>query len=577
MTFGVGESVHSVRRREVEYEKPNVLVIMSRTALATTLLTALTLAVCVGSARGAFPGNSGKIAFVNDRNGTPSIFTTDVDGISVQKLVANNPQGAFASASPDGKRILFSVRIANELTFSYELWVMNGKGTHIGRFLTQTSNRPCASTWSPNGKRVAFYRNGNLWVANANRKGLRQIAGAEFSGGAPSWSKRGLIAFDRAGSIWVISPKSGKERRIGPGSQPSWSPDGRRLVYVTEPRGSLSTDIFVMRANGSGRKRLTRTPSVNEAQPAWAPSGRWIAFTGKKGVYAMRSDGRKTRLVAAKALQPNWIKGANGIVYTRRTLRWNGFVLRTSLNGKSTRWLLRPHLDASPSWSPDGRRLAFTRDGVVYLVDQYGGIPRSTGLEGIDPAWSPDGENLAVASGLNLVIVKTDGTEQVTLDLGFDPAQFTHLSEPDWSLNKRKRLSSIAFVATGAEGLRSIFVLDLLAKTLKPKTTKLEPLDLGCGGIGASSPSWAPDGSLIAYACDQFIAFSASDGSNRNPLGLAENATLAWAPDGSQIVYSRQFGDHLARLHIMNSDGTVPIPLDTGPGSSDQPDWQPLP
>ncbi len=550
---------------------------MSRTALATTLLIALVLAICAGSARGAFPGTSGKIAFVNDRSGTPSIFSTDADGANVQKLVANNPQGAFAATSPNGKRILFSVRIANQLTFSYELWVMNSDGTHIGRFLTQTSNRPYASTWSPNGKRVAFYRNGNLWVANANRKGLRQIADAEFSSAVPSWSKRGLIAFDRAGSIWVISPKSGKERRIGPGSQPSWSPDGRKLLYVTEPRGSMSTDIFVMRANGSGRKQLTRTPSVNETQPAWALDGRWIAYTGKKGVYAMRSNGDKTRLVAAKGLQPNWTRGTNGIVYTRRTSLWNGFVLRTSLNGKNTRWLLRPHVDAGPSWSPDGSRLAFTRDGVVFLVDQGEAIPRSIGLEGIDPAWSPDGENLVVASGLNLVIAKADGTEQVTLDLGFDPAGFTRLSEPDWSLNKKKNLSSIAFVATSAEGLQSIFVLDLQPKTLKPKTTRLEPLDLGCDTIGASSPSWAPDGSLIAYACDQFIAFSASDGSSRNPLGLAENATLAWAPDGSQIAYSKQFGDHMARLRIMNSDGTAPIPLDTGPGSSDQPDWQPLP
>lgn len=550
---------------------------MSRTALATTLLTALVLAVCAGSARGAFPGTSGKIAFVNDRSGTPSIFSTDVEGTSVQKLVANNPQGAFASTSPNGKRILFSVRIANQLTFSYELWVMNANGTHIGRFLTQASNRPYASTWSPNGKRIAFYRNGNLWLANADRTGLRQIADAEFGAAAPSWSKRGLIAFDRAGSIWVINPKSEKERRIGPGSHPSWSPDGRRLIYVTEPSGSMSTDIFVMRANGSGRKRLTRTPSVSEIQPAWSPDGRWIAFTGKKGVYAMRNDGRKKRLVAAKGLQPNWARGANGIVYTRRTSLWNGFVLRTKLSGKNTRWLLRPHLDAGPSWSPDGSRLAFTRDGVVFLVGQRGGIPSSTGLEGIDPAWSPDGENLVVASGLNLVIIKADGSGQVTLDLGFDPALFTHLSEPDWSLNKKKNLNSIAFVATSAEGLQSIFVLELRAKTLKPTTEKLEPLDLGCDTIGASSPSWAPDGSLIAYSCDQSIAFSAGDGSNQNPLGLAENAKLAWAPDGSQIVYSTQFGDHRAKLNIMNSDGTVPVELETGPGSSDQPDWQPLP
>jgi Tol biopolymer transport system component len=549
---------------------------MFRTALATTLLTVLALTICQGSARGAFPGADGKIAFVNDRNGTPSIFTTDAAGSNVEKLVLNNPQGGFAVTSPDGKRILFSVRIATKLTFSYELWVMSADGTHIGRFFPQASDRPYASTWSPDGKRIAFYRDDNLWLAKADRSGAREITDADFSGAAPSWSKKGLIAFDRAGSIWVVNPKSGKERRVGPGSQPSWSSDGRRLLYVAVPRSAKLSDIFAMRANGSGRRQLTKTRSVNETQPAWAPGGRWIAFTGKKGVYAMRSDGKKRRLVAAKGLQPSWAKGASGIVFTRRTPRWNGFVLRTNLNGKHTRWLLRPRLDASPTWSPDGSRLAFTRDGIVYLVGADGGIARSTGLKGADPAWSPNGDNLVVASGLDLVIANSDGTEPAPLDLGFDASKFTHLSQPDWSTNK-KDVSSIAFVATSSEGLSSIFVLNLQAKTLTAKAGTLQQLPLGCGTIGASSPSWAPDGGLIAYACDQFIAFSASDGSNPTPLGAAENATLAWSPDGSQIVYSSQSGDQGAQLNIMNSDGTAPTQLDTGPGSSDQPDWQPLP
>ncbi len=552
-------------------------MIRIRSAFATTLFAALAATICSGSASGAFPGANGKVAFVNDRNGTPSIFTVNADGSNLEKLVMNRPQGAFAVASPNGKRFLFSVRIATKLTLSYELWTMKADGTHVGRFLDQTSDRPFASTWSPNGKKFAFYRDGSLWVANTNRRGVRKLADADFSGAAPSWSKRGLIAFDRGGSIWVLSPKSGKERRIGSGSQPSWSPDGRRLLYVSVPRSGVANDIFVIRANRSGRKRLTATRKVNETQPAWSPGGRWIAFTGKKGVYAMRSNGKKVRLVAARGLQPSWAKGASGIVFTRRTSRWNGLVLRTNLKGKHTRWLLRPRLDASPAWSPDGSELAFTRDGVVYLVGEDGGFPRSTGLKGNDPAWSPDGEHLVVASGLDLVIANADGTEPTALGLEFNPDEFTSLSEPDWSVSKKNNTSSIAFVATDTSGLRSIFSLDLQPRTLMPKQNSLAQLLLGCTTIGASSPSWSPSGTLIAFACDQSIAFADSDGVNPNPLGPAENATLAWAPDGSQIVFSRQFGDHWAQLYVMNSDGTVPVQLDTGPGSSDQPDWQPLP
>lgn len=555
-------------------------MIMLRTALATTFLAAVAVTIGSGSANGAFPGVDGKIAFVNDRNGTPSIFTTDADGTNVERLVPNKPQGGFTSSSPDGKTMLFSVRVSMKPTPTYEFWAMKADGTHIRRFLSETSNRPYASAWSPDGRKVAFYRSSGLWVVKADRTGARQIADADFGGGAPSWSKRGLIAFDRAGSTWVVNPKTGKERLVGPGSQPSWSPDGRELVFVAVRKGGVNSDIFVMRASGSGRKPLTATSSINETQPAWSPGGRWIAYTGQKGVYAMRSNGKMARLVAAKGLQPSWEKGESGLVYTRRTSRWNGFVLRTDLRGKHTRWLLRPRLDASPTWSPDGTQLAFTRDGVVFLEDADGGVLRTIGLKGSDPAWSPDGEYLVVASGLDLVIANADGSEPTSLGLKLDPTKFTGVSAPDWSLNKGKRssdLSSIAFVATSASGIQSIFVVELKANTLEAKSSSLEQLPLGCDTIGASSPSWSPSGSRIAFACDQSIALADSDGSNLSSLGSAENATLAWAPDGSQIVFSEQSGDQPAQLVVINSDGTVPSQLDVGAGASDQPDWQPLP
>ena len=267
-----------------------------------------------------------------------------------------------------------------------------------------------------------------------------------------------------------MNPKNGKQRLVGPGSQPTWSPDGRRLAYVAVPKRGNNTDIFVMLASGSGRQRLTATASLNETQPAWSPGGRWIAYTEKKGVYVMRSNGKKVRLVAARGLQPSWERGESGLVYTRRTYRWTGFVLRTDVSGKHKRWLLRPRLDASPTWSPDGTQLAFTRNGVVFLEYVDGGAPHSTGLRGSDPAWSPDGEHLVVASGLDLMIANADGSEPTSLGLTLDPATFTHVSEPDWS-PKKASSSSIAFVATNVSGIRNIFVVKLNEKTLTVKSS----------------------------------------------------------------------------------------------------------
>ena len=62
-------------------------------------------------------------------------------------------------------------------------------------------------------------------------------------------------------------------------SHPSWSPDGRKLVFVSRRDGNA--EIYVMNADGSGLRNLTRTPS-DDLDPAWSPDGRAIAFVQKK-------------------------------------------------------------------------------------------------------------------------------------------------------------------------------------------------------------------------------------------------------------------------------------------------------
>ncbi|MGD0274387.1 MAG: hypothetical protein ABSB96_11770 [Gaiellaceae bacterium] len=539
---------------------------MFRTVLA--VLASAVLMVTVGSsvARGAFPGESGKIAFVNDRNGTPSIYTMNADGTDVRRLVPNQPQGAFPAWSPGGQVVLFSVLVSDQPENKYELWTMGANGGAVHRFLSGQSSEPISSTWSPDRKKIAFYRNGYLWIANVDRTGVRQLTRSDFSDGAPSWSRRGQIAFDRDGSIWVVDIRTGAKRSLGSGSEPSWSPDGRKLVFVAAPSDGANNDIYVMRANGSGRHRLTATAGANEIQPTWSPNGLWIAFSAKRGVYAMRSSGKSPQLVAGKGWQPSWAPKSNELVYSMQTGRWDGLVYRVDLGGKHKKQLLRPTLDASPQWSSDGTQLAFSRDGFVYVVNADGSDLNSIGLEGSDPAWSPDGNLIVVSFLLDLVVANADGSAPQSVPLGLDPADYERVSDPAWSPDGTR----IAFVATETSGTRDIFVVG-------PAGRSLARLPLECATIGASSPTWSPSGEYLGLDCDQSIAVADADGRNLVPIGSGLNSMLAWSPDGTQIVFSEQSAEQPAQLFVMNSDGTVRYQLDTGSGASDQPDWQPIP
>lgn len=540
---------------------------MSRTALAVVCSAVLTVMVGASAARGAFPGTSGEIAFVNDRNGTPSIYTMSADGTNVKRLVPNQPQGAFPAWSPGGQAVLFSVLVTSQPVPQYELWTMTASGNAIHRFLPGQSSDPISSTWSPDRKKIAFYLDGGLWIANVDRTGVRRLTSADFSGAAPSWSLRGQIAFDRDGKIWVIDVRTGAERSLGPGSQPSWAPDGRKLLFVAAPPGGANNDIYLMRADGSSRHRLTASPTENETQPTWSPNGLWIAYSGGTGVYVMRPGGGSLRLVAAKGWQASWAPQSTKLVYAQQTSRWDGFVFRIDLNGKQKQQLLHPRLDSNPQWSPDGTRLAFSRDGVVYVVAADGSDPHSIGLRGSDPAWNPSGDGIAVSSGLNLLVGGEDWAAPTRIHLSLDPARYERVSDPDWSSDGTK----IAVVATETSGTRDIFVVG------STPGASLTRLPLECGSDGASSPTWSPNGVFLGFNCDQSIAVAHADGSNLVPIANSLDSTLAWSPDGTQIVFSDQSEEQTVELFVMNSDGSLRGLLDTGPGSSDQPDWQPIP
>jgi TolB protein len=143
--------------------------------------------------------------------------------------------------------------------------------------------------WSPDGRKMLLTRFGPshgydsrekyIVVMNADGSGLRRLKRfAPGNGGELSWSPDGRkIVFvnlrDGNFDVYVINADGSGQRNLtrhpAHDSDPDWSPDGRKIAFTTKREGNF--EIYVMNADGSGQRNLTRNPAVDRF-PVWSPT-----------------------------------------------------------------------------------------------------------------------------------------------------------------------------------------------------------------------------------------------------------------------------------------------------------------
>jgi TolB protein len=206
-------------------------------------------------------------------------------------------------------------------------------------------------------------------------------------------------------NIWIRSLADAAERRItsGPGGdyQPTWSHDGRRLVFFSGRGGN--TDIWSVMADGSGLTRLTHDPAL-DTNPFYSPDGQWIAFvsdrSGSSEVWVMRQDGSEQRQLASVGVWGHflrWTSDSRAVTF-RSASPSPIHIFRVHLKDGSLEPLPEISSGGHMSFSPDGGIAMDVRGHKTLWAYPLDGRPAYKVFEFADlkvridyPMWSPDG------------------------------------------------------------------------------------------------------------------------------------------------------------------------------------------
>jgi TolB protein len=404
---------------------------------------------------------SGSIVVATSTSGSfpdPDGYRAIVDG-RVRAVVAANSIQPPLPLSPGEHQAELDGVAANcsVLGQSTEVFTVLTGGTDTLRFNIDCSTAPP----------IAF-GNGHIMVVNPDGSGLKDLTPDDVSLYEPVWSPDGeKIAFGRDLDLWVMNSDGTGRSKLTATPELSfrsntdharWSPDGARLAFVRDtvaltPSGTpdascdgvcLVPQIWVMAADGSGARRLATGDG-----PSWSPHGLRIAFTCDADAYAgqicvMNSDGSRLVRVADFPFDggdAQWSPAGGRIAFVAYQNRNPaGFprlerdIFVVNPDGSDLVNLTQGRGDyASPRWSPDGNRIAFAiyngsnstaigimnRDGTAETI-----LFRDEAYDQ-DLHWAPDGSALLFARfpddghDVGAYVMSSDGVNRLNVSNGF--------------------------------------------------------------------------------------------------------------------------------------------------------------
>jgi Tol biopolymer transport system component len=358
-------------------------------------------------------GRSGRsLAFTRDS----SVYVVRADARGLSRLTHRTTRDSpdrVQAWSVDGARVAF-VRDAT-------IYAVSVRGAGVAALARETrGTRFSDLRWRRNFLSYGAELPQNdpeLAVLDLQTAAVRTLTHNEVADVTPSWSPDGRkVVFARASPpadrlrLFVTnSDGSGARPLIDPPADgfdyfPAWSPDGKRIAFLRQLfRGSLS--LQVMDADGSDVRTIS-APPVYVTRIAWSPDSSRLAFTGlsfdrQAEIFSVALDGSALRQLTHRpsATSPSWSRNGASILFdTDRgdQLSSDRELHAMAPDGSNERRIARAQGGGFPGaggdWSPDATRIVFSRDGDLYVADAASGDERAitSGLSSdVQPAWRP--------------------------------------------------------------------------------------------------------------------------------------------------------------------------------------------
>jgi Tol biopolymer transport system component len=522
------------------------------------------------------------------------LYVANADGTGERKLLPASAHREYdASFSPDGKWIVFTSERDGAGDGQADLWRVHPDGSGLERLTSDTSLED-AGALSPDGNSLAYVstkggaRTANIWVMDLKSKRARNLTGD--------------------GKVEPPTTMNGYFR-------PSWSPDGQWIAFSSDNgekwQGAESgagaghshpTSLYVMKVDGSGKRRLTTTAGSAFGTPKWSADGKkLVAYTlavGQTFAARMHGFGIAALTSSSQIVEIDVASGTQKVLTNGMGLKTNpqylpdgnvGYLIKATQNGGPEIGIV--YSDGkrgptgnvrSPSWSPDGKQVVYYRfesknraqNSPLYswdksheyrYTDVFQTVCPKTGRMALTGLDFPFGNANAPTWVMNV-----DGTNPVKIFQRQDAATLM----PTWSPD----CQWVAFGVGTFFGGRGFAP----ANVFMAKADGSESKQVTNSRVNAGFPAWSLDGKSIIYRVWGTAESPETRGLRR--INLDDNTittlTTEWdnfpfiAPvTGDRVVFTRRMPDFDFEVFTMKPDGSDAKRLTSTAGADAHATW----